>query len=229
MGRRRVTAGVRKGMVIALASVSPRRHTLIGLTGWSVRPRPAAIDEAPAENESGAVLTRRLARAKAKAASAEDGEIVLAADTTVVDGGRLLGKPADPVEARRMLTTLRGRTHRVVTTIAIRTPDDRLSDDTCESIVPMRAYSDAEIDSYIALGGPFDKAGGYGIQDGVFEPVDMSRFRECFANVMGLPLCHVVRSLRPVGVEPPADVPAACMAHTGYACGIYPMILDGSQ
>lgn len=218
-----------QGIVIALASASPRRHTLIGLAGWSVLARPTTVDEAPAPGESGPALTRRLARAKALAATADDGEVVLAADTTVVDGERLLGKPADAAEARQMLAGLRDRIHRVVTTVAIRTPDGRLTDDTCESVVPMRAYSDAEIETYIALGGPFDKAGGYGIQDGVFEPVDMSRFRECFANVMGLPLCHVVRTMRRVGIEAKSDIPAACIAHTGYACGIYPMILDSSQ
>jgi septum formation protein len=81
----------------------------------------------------------------------------------------------------------------------------------------------------VASGGPLDKAGAYAIQDGAFEPVDMSSFSDYFANVMGLPLCHVARSLRRLGVEPEADVPAACIAHTGYDCRVYPAILAGAR
>jgi predicted house-cleaning NTP pyrophosphatase (Maf/HAM1 superfamily) len=124
-----------------------------------------------------------------------------------------------------MLERLRGREHRVVTSIAIRAPDGTLLMDTCESAVPMRQYTDDEIDRTLASGGPFDKAGGYGIQDGRFEPVDRGAFHDCYANVMGLPLCHVVRTLRRIGVEPPLDVPAACVAHLKYDCQVYPAIL----
>ena len=210
---------------LILASASPRRRQLVGLTGWKVELRPTSADETPRPAETGRELTRRLARLKAQAVAPADGEIVLTADTTVVDGDNLLGKPADRPAARAMLEHLRGRRHRAVTSIALRAPDGTLLVDTCESSVPMRAYGDDEIDRYLAGGQPFDKAGGYGIQDGVFEPVDKAAFHDCFANVMGLPLCHVVRTMRRVGVEPAVDVPSACMAHLRYECRVYPAIL----
>jgi MAF protein len=213
---------------VVLASGSPRRRDLLTLTGWQVRVKPISVDESPAEGESGEAMTRRLALAKVQVQDADGGEaVVLAADTTVVDDGALLGKPVDAAEARLMLRRLRGRRHVVVTSIAARAPDGTLVEDTCLSSVPMRAYADDEVERYVASGGPLDKAGGYGIQDGLFEPVDMASFSGCFANVMGLPLCHAVRSMRRLGLRPPTDVPAACQAHTHYACDVYPQILGG--
>ena len=217
-------AGRWNGRLI-LASASPRRRQLVGLIGWPVDVRPASADETARPGETGRELTRRLARLKALAVAPPEGALVLSADTTVVDGDDLLGKPADRPAAREMLERLRGREHRAVTSIAVRAPDGTLRVDTCESSVPMRAYGDDEIERYLAGGGAFDKAGGYGIQDGRFEPVDMQSFYDCFANVMGLPLCHVVRTLRRLGVEPATDVPAACIAHLGYDCRVYAAIL----
>ena len=188
---------------------------------------PATVDEKRREDETGRELTRRLARLKAVASPAVDGEIVIGADTIVVDGEALLGKPRDSAEARLMLEQLRGREHVVVTSVALQAAGGTLVQDTCESTVSMREYGQQEIERYLASGRPLDKAGAYGIQDGRFEPVDKSTFHECFANVMGLPLCHVVRSLRRIGVEPKADVPAACIAHTGYDCRAFPAILAG--
>ena len=213
---------------IVLASGSPRRQELLTLGGWEIAVRSAKVDEAPREDETGRELTRRLARDKAAATPSSDGALVLAADTIVVDEEGLLGKPLDSAEARRMLERLRGRSHIVVTSIALQKADGSVVQDTCESIVPMRRYRDEEIERYLASGGPLDKAGAYGIQDGLFEPVEMASFTDCFANVMGLPLCHVVRSLRQLGVESTADVPAACIAHTGYDCRVYPAILAGA-
>ena len=213
---------------LVLASQSPRRHELLALGGWEVVVRSVKVDEARREGENGRDLTRRLARSKAGAKPSVDGAIVLAADTIVVDQGVLLGKPLDPTEARSMLERLRGRSHIVVTSIALQEAGGTVVQDTCESTVSMRPYGDDEIDRYLAGGGPLDKAGAYGIQDGRFEPVEMTAFHDCFANVMGLPLCHVVRSLRQLGVESTADVPAACIAHTGYDCRVYPAILAGA-
>ncbi|HKY84117.1 MAG TPA: nucleoside triphosphate pyrophosphatase [Anaerolineales bacterium] len=212
---------------IMLASGSPRRQELLKLAGWEMAVLPAEVEEKAREHETGRELTRRLARSKAQATPSVHGAIVLAADTIVVDGEELLGKPVDSAEARHMLERLRGRKHVVVTSLALQTPDGTLVQDTCESTVSMRDYSQEEIDRYLASGRPLDKAGAYGIQDGLFEPVEVSTFQDCFANVMGLPLCHVVRSLRRIGVEPKADVPAACIAHTGYDCHVYPAILAG--
>jgi MAF protein len=204
---------------IVLASSSPRRSELMALTGWNVDVRPASADETPRPGETGRELTRRLARVKAEGGG-DLTSVVLAADTTVVDGGDLIEKPADAAMARAMLERLRGRTHTVITSIAVRLPDGTMLVDTCESSVPMRAYRDDEITAYIQRGEPFDKAGGYNIQDAAFAPVQRTSFRDCFANVMGLPLCHVVRTLRKAGIEPPTDVPAACMSHLGYDCPV---------
>jgi predicted house-cleaning NTP pyrophosphatase (Maf/HAM1 superfamily) len=168
-------------------------------------------------------LTRRLARLKAQAVGTQ--RLVLAADTTVVDGDELVGKPGDATEAVAMLARLRGRRHEVVTSIAVRAPDGAVVVDTCTSSVPMRSYTDQEIERTVASGDPFDKAGGYNIQDRTFDPVDRGAFRDCFANVMGLPLCHVVRSLRRLGIEPDGDVAAACMAHLDYDCPVSADIL----
>jgi MAF protein len=213
---------------LILASGSPRRRDLIALIGLPVRVHPADVDESSLPGESGRELTRRLAILKARATASADDAIVLAADTTVIDGETILAKPADDAQARTMLEDLRGHPHTVVTSIAVRAPDGTLLVDSCESSVPMRDYGDDEIDRYLASGGPFDKAGGYGIQDGLFEPVDRRTFRDCFANVMGLPLCHVVRTLRRIGVEPAGDVPAACMAHLRYDCPVSEAILGGT-
>ncbi|MFQ5923312.1 MAG: Maf family protein [Anaerolineales bacterium] len=212
-------------MEIVLASASPRRQELIALTGWEVRVAAEEVDERRQQDEGPRAMTRRLALAKAKAADGISG-LILGADTVVVDGDQLLGKPKDLDDARQMLEALSGRGHRVVSSIALLDLDsDTQVVDTCESRVPMRRFSDADLDSYLASGNPLDKAGSYAIQDGDFMPVDVGRMEDCFANVMGLPLCHVVRNLPQA---PPVDVPAACQAHTGYQCPIYSEVLKGN-
>ncbi len=213
--------------MLTLASASPRRQELLGLTGWEIISRPGEVDERPEPGESPEQLTQRLATAKARSAS---GELVLGADTVVVLGNEVLGKPADSDAAREMLQALRGRTHRVISSIALVDGAGlTVALDTCVSEVPMREYGEAEIARYLRSGSPLDKAGGYGIQDGEFNPVNMNQMHDCFANVMGLPLCHLVRNMRRLGYEPPADVPGACQAHTGYNCSVYPAILRGEQ
>jgi nucleoside triphosphate pyrophosphatase len=209
---------------IRLASASPRRLELLQLTGLEVRVTAADVDERRMRDENPQAMTRRLALAKAKAVDGTRG-LVLGADTVVVDGTDALGKPKDYGEAREMLEALRGRSHQVITSIALINPDSGLElVDTCKSHVPMRQYSDSEIEHFLANGDPLDKAGAYAIQDKGFVPVDMDQMNDCFANVMGLPLCHVARNLP---VAAPADVPAACQAHTGYQCPIYTDVLEG--
>jgi MAF protein len=201
----------------------------MALTGWVVEPMPANTDERQLPDEDAAAMTLRLSRSKAQSA-AEGAELVLGADTVVVDGDRMVGKPVDVDDARRTLQRLRGRTHRVITSITVLETDAGVQlEDSCVSEVPMRGYSDTDIENYLASQSPLDKAGSYGIQDGGFRPVEMTAMRDCFANVMGLPLCHVVRTLRKLGHEPPADVPTACQRHTGYKCGVYADILQGSD
>jgi MAF protein len=200
------------------------------LFGGEVRLAPVDIDERPRPGEAAVVLTQRLARAKAEAAArfAPAGSIVVAADTIVADGEALLGKPADEGDARAMLRRLRGRTHQVTSSVAVNAPDGAIRIDTCSTDVPMRAYSDDEIERFVASGAAADKAGAYAIQDSGFDPVDVKTLHGCFANVMGLPMCHLVRTLRRVGVEPSQDVPSACCALTGYACPVYEEILEGA-
>ncbi len=209
---------------ILLASGSPRRHELLGLTGWPIALAESDISESPSAGESPVELTRRLALEKTRGHPG----LVLGSDTLVVDGEQILGKPSSVDEARRTLASLRGREHEVVTSIAVvdrQRGAERV--DTCVSAVPMRDYMEAELERYLAGGSPLDKAGSYGIQDDDFRPVDLAQMRDCFANVMGLPLCHLVRNMRALGHEPPNDVPQACIAHTGYDCPVYADILEG--
>jgi MAF protein len=144
----------------------------------------------------------------------------------VVDGAEVLGKPVDPSDATRMLEQLRARAHQVYTGLALLdAASGRTLTDLCVTDVPMRDYSDAEIRAYVASGDPLDKAGAYGIQHPGFHPV--SDMRGCFASVMGLPLCHLVRLLaRLEGVSRTA-LADSCQAHLNYACPVSGAILRG--
>jgi MAF protein len=211
--------------MILLASNSPRRKQLLALAGWPYRIQPADVDETPLPGEPAEAYVLRLAESKARAAagSAEDG-LVLAADTTVVDAGAILGKPNDADQARAMLWQLRGRSHQVLTALAVlQSHTDRLLTDVCATDVPMRAYTEAEIEAYVASGDPLDKAGAYAIQHAGFHPVES--LAGCYANVVGLPLCHLARMLRKLGLSPRADLPQACQAALGYQCPVYDQIL----
>jgi len=187
----------------------------------------------PHPGEEPAAMVTRLSREKARAARqsvqpANRPTILIAADTTVSLDGQILGKPRDAAEARSMLTRLRGRSHQVFTAITlIDLATGGQITDLATTDVPMRNYGDEEMEAYIASGDPFDKAGSYAIQHNGFNPV--AGMTGCYANVVGLPLCHVTRSLRALGVEPPADVPAACQAHLKYECPVFRMVLSGDE
>jgi MAF protein len=209
--------------LLILASGSPRRRELIQLLDLPVRAITAPVEEEIQPDESPAEMVVRLARVKARAVAASHPHTpILGCDTAVAFEGRVLGKPADADEAHAMLTRLRGRTHAVYTGVGLRRAGEEVGQ-VAETAVAMRRYSDAELAAYIASGDPFDKAGAYAIQHPAFDPV--ARWRGCYANVVGLPLCHVARALRAWGVAPPADVPAACQAHTGQRCRVFPNIL----
>jgi MAF protein len=217
---------------ILLASASPRRSELLALTGWSFTTCEAAIDETALPGEPPEDLARRLAAAKAAAAAQSvDGPAwVLAADTVVVDQGAVLGKPEGVDAALAMLRSLQGQRHQVISSLALvrpRTGEQR--SEICRSVVPMRSYSLAEAAAYIARGEAWDKAGGYAIQDPLFRPVDVEHMQDCYANVMGLPLCHLVRAMRSLGASPIRDVPQACQQHTHYDCPVYRDILEGRR
>lgn len=211
-----------------LASNSPRRRQLFGWTGWTFTVAPADINETPLPGEQPRAHVLRLAQAKARAAAsrAPAADLVLGSDTIVADGSEILGKPVDSVDARRMLLQLRGRTHQVYTALAIFQPQTgRLALDCCQADVPMRAYGTTEMDAYIASGDPLDKAGAYAIQHPGFQPV--TDFHGCYACVMGLPLCHLLRLARSAfNLQPQADVPALCRSGLGYDCPIYAQILS---
>jgi septum formation protein len=184
-----------RGGPILLASASARRRQLLALLGVDFELLSPDVDEGMRPGESDLELTRRLAEAKADAAASRSGLPILAADTVVSLDGRILGKPADADEARAMLRSLRGRTHIVTTGLALRAGDVRRVEG-CQTRVVMRSYGDDEIERYVATGGPFDKAGGYAVQDAGFRPAE--RLIGCYPNVVGLPLCATIGLLRSI-------------------------------
>lgn len=188
-----------------LASASPRRRDLLARLGLPFRTAVSAIEETPLPGESGEALARRLARTKALViAPAYPDVVVLAADTVVVLDGCPLGKPADTTEAWTMLRALRGRSHEVITAVCVYVPGRSPLSAALTTCVWMRAYGDDEIAAYVASGEPFDKAGAYAIQDPTFRPV--ARWRGCYTNVVGLPLCLTSALLQTVGVVPTGSV-----------------------
>jgi len=185
-------------------------------------------DQLPGESPADYVLRLAETKARAVAQEVQDGSIVIGADTTVVDGLELLGKPGDMAEAAAMLKRLRGHTHQVYTGIAaLRPADGKLVTDLCMTDVPMRNYSDEEIEAYVLTGDPLDKAGAYAIQHPQFQPVE--RMAGCYASVMGLPMCHVVRVLHQFELPPLADVPDRCQELLDYVCPVSSAILRGEQ
>ncbi len=211
-----------------LASNSPRRRELMALGNWIVGSSVPEVDESRLAGESPADYVRRLASNKARAAlpTSRAGACIVAADTAVVDGDQVLGKPSDSADAERMLRQLRGGIHQVHTGVAVlAAASGELLTDVCVTDVPMRDYSDAEIRSYVDSGDPMDKAGAYGIQHAGFHPV--RHLRGCFASVMGLPLCHVLRLLMRTQTLPQPDLPKRCQAHLNYDCPVSDAILRG--
>jgi len=190
----------------------------------------ADIDESLRANESPADYVLRLAETKARTAAvhAHPDQIILAADTTVVDGNDILGKPQDNVEAFAMLTRLRGHAHQVYTGLALlRLSDGLLLKELSVTDVPMRDYSDDEINAYVQTGDPLDKAGAYAIQHPHFHPV--ASMSGCYAGVMGLPMCHVVRMMRKMDSPPHNDVPVKCQTLLEYQCPVSRAILSGAM
>ena len=211
---------------LILASNSPRRRQLIALTDLPFAVSAANVDESLFANENPADYVLRLAETKARAIQADADQLILAADTTVVDGSDILGKPVDEAEAVAMLTRLRGHAHQVYTGVALlRMSDGLLLKDLCVTDVPMRDYSDEEIRSYVATGDPLDKAGAYAIQHPDFHPV--GRMQGCYASVMGLPLCHVVRMLRELEVDVKDGLTDNCQTLLDTPCPVYETILKG--
>jgi septum formation protein len=192
---------------LVLASASPRRQALLGLLGFAWRVAPSTIDEERYLLDDPLVSALNVALAKARAIKADAHEVVVAADTIVALDGTALGKPGDAAAADHMLRTLRGRGHDVLTGVAIRRggPDGQEWGGVVSTRVVMRDYGDEEIAAYVSRGEPFDKAGGYAVQDSLFSPV--ARCDGCYLNVVGLPLCAVVSGLQALGVAMGGDEP----------------------
>ncbi|PJF44125.1 MAG: hypothetical protein CUN55_05605 [Phototrophicales bacterium] len=195
--------------MIILASGSPRRRELLRQAGYTFECLSADIDESVLPNESPIEYTLRVCRQKAEAVRAlvPSNAVIVTADTSVVVGNTILGKPADPEDAIVMLRNLRGQTHQVITAFSVLDVNtNTLKQDWVVTDVTMRDYSEQEIARYVASGDPMDKAGGYAIQNADFAPVAM--IQGCYANVVGLPVCRVAALLSAMGYPPPQ--PLAC-------------------
>ena len=181
---------------VVLASASPRRRELLNLVGIEHEALPANIDESYLEGETPREHAERLARGKASATDAPDA-VIVGSDTIVVVDGDVLGKPRDRQHAAEMLRRLSGRSHVVMTGVAVRW-QGRLASGLEETGVTFRALSDDDIERYIDTGEPMDKAGAYGIQGygaTIVERVDGDYFA-----VMGLPLNRLTRLVRQLGL-----------------------------
>lgn len=184
-------------MRVILASASPRRRELLALIGIEHEVIPADIDESERRGEEPAEHAERLAREKAIVlAHKHPDALVIAADTIVVIDDRVLGKPRNVDEAAMMLRTLRGRTHRVMTGVAV-ARGTRLVSDVELVEVTFRDLTDTDITSYIATGEPMDKAGAYGIQG--FGATIVREIEGDYFAVMGLALGRMVELIRRLG------------------------------
>ena len=184
---------------LVLASASPRRRELLarlGLTPAAIN--PADIDETPHKGELPRDYAKRMAREKAQAAASGDGH-VLAGDTVVAAGRRILPKAEDEATARKCLELLSGRRHRVLSAIALRAPDGAVRERLSETMVMFKRLSSAEIDAYLASGEWEGKAGGYAIQ-GIAEGL-ISRIQGSHSGVVGLPLYETRTLLRAAGFD----------------------------
>ncbi len=188
------------------------------------------VDESQRAGEAPGAYVLRLAEEKARVAvrSARSQHVIVAADTAVVDGQAILGKPKDMTDAVRTLKSLRGHTHQVYTGIAVlKMSTGQLMTDLCVTDVPMRNYSDEEIQAYVLTGDPLDKAGSYAIQHSRFQPVE--KLNGCFASVMGLPMCHLMRIMKKMDILPNDDIPVNCQTYLHYQCPVSLAILRGEQ
>lgn len=211
--------------VLILASSSPRRSRLLSLLGLDFKVISTPIDESPLPGEMPADYVLRIAAQKAAAVAGTSSpeDVVIAADTLVVLDGRFLGKPSSPEEAIDMLRSLRHRSHHVYSGLVVSTEQGKNQhSDWCMTEVTMRAYTDEEIQSYVASGDPLDKAGAYAIQHHGFYPVE--KVAGCYMNVVGLPLCHLACVLSKIGHTPPNDMTQNCITHQGYNCQLTHML-----
>ena len=182
---------------IVLASNSPRRRELLAGLGiaFDVRVLPGVDESYPASLPAHEIpLYIATAKAEANRKAMNDGDIVITADTVVICGGRVLGKPADAAEARSMLTLLSGKTHQVVTGVCL-TSRERQRKFAVTTGVTFKELTPEEIDYYIENFRPYDKAGAYGIQEWIGY-IGVTGISGSFFNVMGLPVQRVYNELQ---------------------------------
>jgi septum formation protein len=213
-----------------LASNSPRRKEMFTWINWDWGACAANIDESQLPFEHAQEYVVRLAAEKANNSipGFQEEDVVVAADTIVVLDDTVLGKPINDEHAYEMLTSLRGRDHYVMTAIAVRRMDHaNLRQDLCKTKVHMRAYTDQEIARYIDSGDPRDKAGAYAIQNENFHPA--IKFKGCYSSVMGMPLCHLERTIRGIPDYEPKDLALICQNHLKYTCPITTRVMAGED
>jgi len=201
---RSVSEFCRLASPLILASASPRRAELLSAAGIPFEVRPAHIDEALRAGEDARTYASRVAVDKARAIAGQaNGRSVLAADTVVVIDGLVLGKPVDSDDAKRMLRLLSGRSHEVITAVALmstrRGQSDAAIDARIEStVVEFAPLDTAEIDWYVATGEPADKAGSYAVQGLASRFV--TRIEGSYSNVVGLPMALVYAMCTRAGI-----------------------------
>ena len=192
-----------ENLSLILASGSPRRREFFTRMGWTFTVVKPGTEERVHPGETPENYVRRNAEEKAADALALSGiadrAVAVAADTIVVQDGRILEKPKDPADAHRMLRELSGRTHQVMTGLCIRTAD-AMHSRTVVTDVEFKPLTDAEIDAYIRTGEPMDKAGAYAIQG--LAAYMIRSVRGSYTNVVGLPLAETVEALAPFGFTP---------------------------
>ncbi len=217
-----------------LASISPRRQKLFGLVQTPFLVKPADVDETQKAGESPEEYVLRLAQTKARDVGQDIAEVpsremlIIAADTTVAHQGEILGKPANPDEARDMLLQLQDQQHHVYSGLVVYHPaEDRMLSEVVETQVTLRAFDEEELEAYIDSGDPFDKAGAYAIQNDEFQPV--RSYEGCYANVMGLPLCQLEKMLQSIGVSLSGNVPVQCQEQYNFSCPIPEKLLHREQ
>lgn len=186
-------------MQVILASASPRRLALLQQIGIEAKVCPADFDEVSgsAVQAEDVVLANAIGKCKAVVKIKGDCLPVIAADTVVVAEGVILGKPQNEEDAVEMLKQLSGKTHKVMTGIAVSYAGEMLAE-VCETEVVFRELTDEEIKKYVATGEPLDKAGAYGIQG--MGAVLVEKINGCYNNVVGLPLTRLQLILAKLGV-----------------------------
>ncbi len=187
---------------LVLASQSPRRNELMKIAGYNFNIKVSDVDETILNDwniyEAPKILAKKKAAAVIEQFNLGSDTVVIAADTIVVCEDKVFGKPKNVLEATQMLETLSGKVHEVITGVNIRTPDFEVSFDDLSRVF-FRTLDKQELEYYIKNHNPFDKAGGYGIQDWIGVRI-VERIEGCYFNVMGMPMRKVIEALKQFGI-----------------------------